>query len=96
MRADDPQRLALEPLNDTSWRLCDRAVAAADAENVLAYVELRPDAWYEVTWVVRGLGTAKYATVGDLLHAASQLLVDTRSRIAKPMPIAHRPPLRAS
>ncbi|MGV9195110.1 hypothetical protein ACQ143_12265 [Microbacterium sp. MC2] len=96
MRPHDPGRLTLEPLDDTSWRLCDGSAAPSDAANVLAYVELRDDGRYDVTWVVRGLGTAVFATFGDLLREAAVLLDCERSRVAKPHPIPHRPPLRAS
>ncbi len=96
MRAHDPGRLTLEPLDDTSWRLCDRAAPPSDADNVLAYVEQRDDGRYEVTWVIRGLGTAVFGTIGDLLREAAALLDCERSRTVKPHPIAHRPPLRAS
>ena len=96
MRTDDSPRLVLDPIDETSWRLCDRAVDSNDADNVLAYVEQRDDGRIDVTWLVRCLGTATFATVGDLLESAAELIDDTRSRNAKPTPIAHRPPRRAS
>nr|WP_194425478.1 hypothetical protein [Microbacterium aquimaris] len=96
MRSTDRERLVLEPLGDNAWRLCDRAIASCDADNVLAYVEQGADGRYEVTWGARAIGTATFATMGDLLREAAGLLIGTRSRTVKPLPIPHRPPMRAS
>lgn len=92
---DDPApRLRLQPLGPDAWRLCDRSVAEADAENVLAYVERR-NGRYEVTWVRGGAGTSVFASVDALLAGAMQHLAECSSRRRKPRPIAHRPPLAA-
>ena len=86
--------LALDPLSDRSWRLCDRSFGARDADSVVAYIELRNDGRYEVTWVSIGVGTAVYDTLGDLLRDAADLFAVARPRGAtKPIPIPHRPPL---
>lgn len=88
-----PHRLTLDPLSETAWRLCDRPVAGRDAESVVAYIEQRPDGRYEVTWVAHGIGTATFATLGELLDSASALLhAPPRNPASKPIPIPHRPP----
>ena len=89
-------RLTLEPLTDSAWRLCDRSVAPNNAENVVAYVELRDDARYEVTWVAHGFGTTNYPTMGDLLRSASALLAKTPAGHGSNLiPFPRRPPLAA-
>jgi len=88
-----PHRLTLDPLTDTTWRLCDRAVPGDETGTVVACVELRPDGRYAVTWVAHGIATATFATLGELLDSASSLLQDRPRRPAsKPIPIPHRPP----
>lgn len=87
-------QLTLDPLSDRTWRLCDHSFAACDADSVVAYIELREDALYEVTWVTHGVGTAVYETLGDLLREAGELFAASQHRGAtKPIPIPHRPPL---
>ncbi|SBS72069.1 hypothetical protein [uncultured Microbacterium sp.] len=63
-------RLALEPLDERSWRLRDRDVAVNEASSVVAYVEQTPDETYEATWVAHPGGTDVYATLGHLLADA--------------------------
>lgn len=86
-------QLMLDPIDDDAWRLCDHSFAASDADSVVAYIERRDDGLYEVTWVAHGVGTAVYATMGDLLRDAADLLDAARPRGTKPIPIPHRPPL---
>jgi len=90
---DDVHRLELVPLADDAWRLCDRAVATCDADSLIAYVELRRDGRYEVTWVAHGFGVDTYAALGDLLRNATRMLAASAARRDKPVPIPHRPPL---
>lgn len=93
MRSDTRQ-LWLDPLTVSTWRLCDHSVSSSDPASVVAYVELRPDGRYEVTWVAHGIQTRTYATMGELLSDAAEVLDDCASRAAwrKPVPIPHRPP----
>lgn len=87
-------RLTLDPIGEGAWRLCDHSFADCDADSVVAYVELRPDGQYEVTWVAHAVGTAVYSAMGDLLRDAADLLDASRTRGGtKPIPIPHRPPL---
>ncbi|MDJ1114566.1 hypothetical protein [Microbacterium dauci] len=91
---DDPApRFRLQPLGRDCWRLCDSAVAEADAEVVLAYVERRSDGRYEATWVRGGAGSALFGSVDALLSGAARHLAECAPRRVKPRPIAHRPPL---
>jgi hypothetical protein len=47
-----------------------------------------------VTWIARGIGTATYHDLGDLLSDAAELLAESSRRGPfKPVPIPHRPPL---
>ena len=92
-----PHQLGLDPLSDTSWRLCDRATSMCDADSVIAYIELRRDGRYEVTWVAHGIGTAAYSSMAEVRDAAAVLLDEpVRRASTKPVPIPHRPPLGAS
>lgn len=89
-----PDQLVLDPLSPTSWRLCDPSFGACEADSVVAYVEQRRDGRYGVTWVSRGVGTATFDTLDDVLRSARALFEATRPRGAtKPIPIPHRPPL---
>ncbi|HWJ86063.1 MAG TPA: hypothetical protein VNR62_11575 [Cellulomonas sp.] len=91
---DRAHQLTLDPLSDRTWRLCDRSFASCDADSVVAYIELRDNGMYEVTWVSHGVGTATYETLGELLRDAGELFARTPPRGAgKPIPIPHRPPL---
>ncbi|WEK13385.1 MAG: hypothetical protein P0Y48_13120 [Candidatus Microbacterium phytovorans] len=91
-----PHRLTLDPLSDTTWRLCDSSFAACDADSIVAYIELRPDDRYEVTWIARGIGVATFGSLSDVLDSASAVLhTPAREPARKPIPIAHRPPLSA-
>jgi hypothetical protein len=89
-------QLALIPLAERSWRLCDRSVARTDAASLIAYVELRENGMYEVVWVSIGFGTARYPTQEAVFRAASRMLKRARRGGAfKPEPIPHRPPAHA-
>lgn len=76
-------RLVLEPLDDRSWRLRDRDVAACEAASVVAYVEQAADESYEATWVAHAAGTDVYATL-------AHLLADAEMRMALAAPDAPR------
>lgn len=92
--SDIPDQLALDPLSPTSWRLCDRSFGANEADSVVAYIEHRDDGRYAVTWVSRGVGTATFDSLDDVLRTARALFEASRPRGAtKPIPIPHRPPL---
>lgn len=96
MYRDDVHQLALMPLDERSWRLCDRSVARHDASSVVAYVELLPTGTYEVVWVSIGFGTSRYSSLEALLRAAVTMMSRARSSGAlKPEPIPHRPPAHA-
>jgi len=96
MRSDPPQ-LVLDPLSDTTWRLCDRSVAACDADNVVAYIERLADGTYEVIWVSHSVGIATFATLEEVQARAAEIVAPRRPRgPVKPIPIAHRPPIAAS
>lgn len=96
MRSDHHQ-LVLDPLSDSTWRLCDRSVAACDADNVVAYIERLPDGAYEVIWVSHGVGMATFATLDEVRARAAEMVAPRRPRApVKPVPIAHRPPLAAT
>lgn len=88
--------LVLEPLagdrSRRAWRLCDRRVPATDAEYVLAYVERGDGGWYDVIWVLGGVGTERFASVDDVRAAAARRGADSRPHATKPVPIAARPP----
>jgi hypothetical protein len=91
---DDPApRFRLQALGRDCWRLCDSAVAEADADVVLAYVERRSDGRYEATWVRGGAGFAVFGSVDALFQGAARHLAECAPRRGKPRPIAHRPPL---
>lgn len=92
---DDPvHELALSPLGQDAWRLCDPAISASDAENVIAYVE-QSAVCYGVTWVHGGFGTAWFDTMDEVMAAAATHVPECASRRRKPVPIPHRPPLGA-
>ncbi len=89
-------RLVLMPLDERSWRLCDRSVPHHDPRRVVAYVEVAQSGGYQVTWVSVGFGSARYSSLEALLHAAVKLISSRRSSGAlKPQPIPHRPPAHA-
>lgn len=95
MNRDDVHQLALMPLDERSWRLCDRSVAR-HASSVVAYVELLPTGMYEVIWVSIGFGTSRYPSLEALLRAAVTMMSRARSSGSlKPEPIPHRPPAHA-
>jgi hypothetical protein len=88
-----PHQLALDPLTDTTWRLCDRSFASCDADNVVAYIEALPDGGYEAVWVSHGGGVAVFASLDELMQRAVEIVAPQRPRgPVKPIPIAHRPP----
>lgn len=90
----DASHLILDPLSEHAWRLRDRSFAISDADSVVAYIEQRADALYEVTWVAHAVGVAVYETLEELLHDAAELFAMTKPRgSTKPIPIPHRPPL---
>ncbi|RZI95601.1 MAG: hypothetical protein EOO67_02210 [Microbacterium sp.] len=92
--SDIPDQLVLDPLSPTSWRLCDQSFGAREADSVVAYVEQRRDGRYGVTWVSRGVGTATFDSLEEVLRSAHALFEASRPRGAtKPIPIPHRPPL---
>ena len=94
-RESPTQQLNLDPLSESSWRLCDGALQPCDAESVLAYVELRDDGRYEVIWVAHVRGRAEFDTLGEVLEwAARRLTAPVRPRTTKPIPIPHRSPRR--
>ncbi|SFI71224.1 MULTISPECIES: hypothetical protein [Microbacterium] len=76
-------RLVLEPLDERSWRLRDRDVAACEAASVIAYVEQAADESYEATWVAHPGGTDVYTTL-------AHLLADAEMRVALHAPEAPR------
>lgn len=96
MHRDDVHQLALVPLAERSWRLCDRSVARSDAASVVAYVELVESGMYEVVWVSIGFGVARYPSLERMFRAAVQMVERSRGAGAlKPEPIPHRPPAHA-
>lgn len=76
-------RLALEPLDERSWRLRDRDVAASEAASVVAYVERNDEESYTATWVAPPGGDDVYATL-------AHLLADAEMRMALTAPAAPR------
>lgn len=96
MRSDHHQ-LVLDPLSDSTWRLCDRSVAVCDADSVIAYIERLADGRYEVIWVSHGVGVDMFASLDEVRARAAEIVAPRRPRApVKPIPIAHRPPLAAS
>lgn len=89
------QRLSLEPLGETTWRLCDTSFAESDARRIVAFVERMPHGTYEVTWVVPQLGVQRLSRIDDVLREALAWIRLDGSRGArhtKPIPIPHLPP----
>jgi len=66
-------QLTMEPIDDGSWRLCDRSVDVADADSLVAYIERR-GAQYDVTWVHHGVAAATFGSLGELLTEAARVL----------------------
>jgi len=89
---DTVHRLELVPLGDEAWRLCDGNEEASDATSVVAYVERRPSG-YEVVWVSLRQGVERFATLGDVLERAAQVLAEVPvSGATRPIPIPHFAP----
>ena len=96
MEHDDPHPLVLTPVADRSWRLSDREVEPGDPAGLVAYVERLDTGAYQAVWVSVGWGSARFASLEDLLHTGAELLEQSRSLGAfKPAPIPHRPPEQA-
>lgn len=88
-------QLVLVPLDERSWRLCDRSVPHHDPASVVAYVEMTHNGVYDVIWLSVGFGASRYSSLESLLQAATKMMGCTRSSGAtKPEPIPHRPPAR--
>ncbi|MBW9110009.1 hypothetical protein [Microbacterium ureisolvens] len=87
-------QLVLEPVSEGAWRLCDRAVAANHAGNVVAYVEVAPPDGFDVVWIIPGHRPGRYRTLEQVLTDATMLL--TRPSATKPIPIAHLAPFSTS
>lgn len=87
--------LELVPLGDHAWRLCDHAPAHRGDEDgtLIAYVEQLPTGVYETVWVFRGPRVDTFATLQDVLVAATRRLSPMVATDSKPVPIPHRAPL---
>ncbi|WP_127475739.1 hypothetical protein [Microbacterium sulfonylureivorans] len=87
--------LELVPLGERAWRLCDHAPAThPDDDGVLiAYVEQLPGGAYETVWVYRGPRVDTYASLEEVLVAATRRLAPMVGTDSKPVPIPHRAPL---
>lgn len=86
-------QLELVPLGDEAWRLCDGNVEASDATSVVAYIERRAGG-YEVVWVSVHRGIERFATLGDVLERAANVLASMPiSGATRPIAIPHFAPV---
>ena len=86
------ERIRVEPLGRSAWRLCDRTIDDA-GQALLAYVEFTADGTYEAVWVSARSGTSRHSTLDDVVRVAMEGLTSpAESRSTKPIPIAHRSP----
>jgi hypothetical protein len=85
-------QLEFQPLDESSWRLCDRALAADHPASVVAYVEQVADGLI-VVWLV-GPRTPRAAQSLEevLAHAVERLAGPVSSGPRRPNHIPHRPP----
>lgn len=87
-------RLVFESLGEDAWRLCDQSVPATDAAHLIAYVEHRGAARYEVVWVLHARGVEVFDTLDAVLDAVAMLSPMSIPSSTKPIPIPHLPPTR--
>ncbi|MEL5992234.1 hypothetical protein ACOKGD_12460 [Microbacterium phosphatis] len=98
---DTYHQLAVVPLSEGAWRICDSTVAASDAASVIAYVEQlttddRSELCFEAVWVHGTRGITRHTSIQSVLLMATDLLSGLASAgPAKPKPIAHFPPRTA-
>jgi hypothetical protein len=87
-------QLMLTPLDDTSWRLCDRNVLSDDPASLVAYVQQVDADAYEVVWISHGVGSARFASLDEVFRAAvDRIDQDSALGGTKPLPIPHYRPL---
>lgn len=66
-------QLSMEPIDDGSWRLCDRTVDSADADSLVAYIERRGGR-YDIIWIHDDLANATYDSLREMLAEAATAL----------------------
>lgn len=93
--SDIDARLALLPIDEAAWRLCDRRERPDDASFVVAYIE-RADEVFDVIWMVGDGRRSHFDSMDDLLEEASRRLSASALPAAtRPLPIPHFPPPQA-
>jgi hypothetical protein len=87
------RQLMLTPLDETSWRLCDRAVLSDDPASLVAYVQQIDGDAYEVVWISHGAGSQRFVSLDEVFRAAIERLEAEEEGSGKPRPIPHYRPL---
>lgn len=88
-------RLAVVPLSERSWRLCDIGADDGEPYVMLAYIE-QSAAGFTVSWVCRpGTPPQRFDTPLEIVAEAERLLAEAdRSGSRRPTPIPHFQPRR--
>jgi hypothetical protein len=85
-------QLEFQPLDDCSWRLCDRTLAADHPSSVVAYVEKVPEG-LTVVWLVGPRAPRTALSLEEVLaHAVERLSEPVSAGPRRPTHIPHRQP----
>ena len=86
------RQLELVPLDQGSWRLCDRSIEEDDPASVVAYVE-ETVRGIEVVWLYGRTGWSRFSDLGEVLRAAAaDLGLGGGARAQRPIEIPHFAP----
>lgn len=94
--AEEVHQLSFVAIDESSWRLCDDALADCEPSSLVGYVHRLEGAKYEVVWVSFAKGTEEFDSLDDVLCRAIAITDEALLiRGSVPAPVPHHPPLRS-